>query len=316
MTAFRVITPGAYTTVQDFGRFNFQHMGVPVSGVLDKFSATAANLLVGNHPNTAVLEITVIGPAIEIQKEMDIALTGAKMNFAINKQPTPQWKTVRVTPGDTVTISVAEIGCRAYLAFSGGIDVPKIMDSRSTYVMGRLGGFNGRTLKKDDLVKTKDIPILARPRIIPDDLIPELSFKKVLRVLPGPQEDYFDQELNLLFSDGYKVTTNADRMGYRLEGNAIPFIEGKPPSIVTEPSIPGSIQIPPNQQPIILLVEQTVGGYAKIATVISCDISRIAQTIPGNTIHFKRINLTTAHKLFKEDQRRMKRLEFLITDRK
>ncbi len=130
----------------------------------------------------------------------------------------------------------------------------------------------------------------------------------------NPFDDFFNQGMDILFRNDYLVTTKADRMGYRLEGNAVPIIENKPPSIVTEPSMPGSIQIPPNQQPIILLVEQTVGGYAKIATVVSCDINRIAQTIPGDPIRFEPIDLPEAHRLFEEDRERMKRLETLFSD--
>jgi len=314
MKAFRVITPGGLTTVQDFGRFDFQQMGVPISGVLDRFSTTAANLLIGNNPGEAVLEITVMGPSIEIQKEMDIALTGARMSFTVNKQPVPQWESIRVCPGDIVTISMAEAGCRAYLAFSGGIDVPDMMGSRSTYVSGKMGGFKGRALKGGDLIETGNAPLLERPQALPEDLIPDLPSRKLLRVIPGPQDDFFNQGMDILFRNDYLVTTKADRMGYRLEGNAVPIIENKPPSIVTEPSMPGSIQIPPNQQPIILLVEQTVGGYAKIATVVSCDINRIAQTIPGDSIRFEPIDLPEAHRLFEEDRERMKRLETLFSD--
>lgn len=302
MTALRIISPGGYTTIQDKGRFGFQHMGIPVSGVLDAFAFTLANFLAGNPDHTPVMEITVMGPSFEIRKEMDIALTGAQMGISVNGAPLDQWASIRVRPGDLVSIGQVRTGCRAYLAFGGGIRVPEIMGSFSTYAGGKIGGFKGRPLQKEDLLETGDASLLTRPRVLPPSLVPVYSSEPVIRAIPGPQADYFDTGLNTLFQSEYTVTVKADRMGYRLQGEPIPIKKGMPKSIVSEPSMPGGIQIPADEQPIILLVEQTVGGYAKIATVISSDLPLVAQTTPGDTLRFESVDLTTAHGLIREKQ--------------
>lgn len=312
MTAMKILTPGGFTTVQDRGRFGFQQMGVPVSGVLDSFAFEAANLLVGNTTTCAVLEITVMGPTIEIQREMDIALTGAKMGMTLNGQAMDQWQSIRVKPGDLLTISMVQQGCRAYLAASGGIEVPRIMGSFATYVGGKIGGFKGRALAKEDLLETQGAPLLKQPRTLPGAMIPLYPAKVCLRVIPGPQDHYFDMDNTPLFNTDYMVTPKADRMGYRLQGEALTIRENMPKSIVSEPAMPGSIQIPPDGQPIILLVEQTVGGYAKIATVISTDLWKVAQTTPGDTLGFERIDLHTAHTLHGQEMERMNALKHLF----
>jgi biotin-dependent carboxylase-like uncharacterized protein len=302
MPAMTIISPGGFTTIQDRGRFGYQNMGIPVSGVLDVYAFTLANLLVGNKDNTAVMELTVLGPSFEIQQAMDIALTGAQMGIRINDRPMEQWRSLRVKPGDHVAIGQVRSGCRAYLAVSGGFRVPEVMGSFSTYAGGRIGGFKGRPLEKADALETRDVCLLKTVRTIPDSFLPVYPSQAVIRAIPGPQDDYFDDGLHMLFQSEYTVTAKADRMGYRLQGNAIPIREGMPKSIVSEPAVPGSIQIPADEQPIILLVEQTVGGYAKIATVISSDLPRVAQTTPGDTICFECIDLKTAHQLFAEEK--------------
>ncbi len=309
MTAFNVLAPGGFTSVQDRGRFGYQQMGVPVSGVLDSFAFRVANILAGNPENNPVLEITVMGPSLEITKQMDIALTGAKMGMTLNDKPVKQWKSIRVNPGDMLTIAQVKSGCRAYLAVTGGVKVPLIMGSYSTYVGGKIGGFMGRPLKKDDVLETNDAKVLNKHRSIPENMIPEYPSTALIRAISGPQDEYFDKGLSTLFETEYMVTAKADRMGYRLQGGRIPIKKGMPKSIVSEPSMPGSIQIPPDEQPIILLVEQTVGGYAKIATVISTDLSRVAQTTPGDTIKFEKIDLTTAHNLGLEENNKILKIK-------
>lgn len=312
MAALKILAPGGFTTVQDKGRFGYQQMGVPISGVLDSFAFTVANILVGNKQNQAVLEITIMGPSLEILKDMDIALTGAQMGMTLNGAEVAQWRSIRVKPGDILTISQIKSGCRAYLAVSGGIRVPLIMGSCSTYVGGKIGGFMGRTLLKGDILEVNDVKISGKPRSIPGSMIPQYPSCAIIRTIPGPQDDYFDMGLTPLFKTEYMVTPKADRMGYRLLGNAVSIKEDMPKSIISEPSMPGSIQIPADEQPIILLVEQTVGGYAKIATVISTDLSKVAQTTPGDTIKFEKINLETAHELHKEEMGKVAKINALF----
>lgn len=309
MDAFLVQAPGSYTTVQDKGRFGYQKMGVPVSGVLDSFAGSVANLLVGNPEESAVLEITVIGPRLEFLRKMDVALAGAEMGATLNNQPVNCWESFRVSPGDILKIQQVKSGCRAYLAVSGGIEVPEVLGSRSTCVGGKLGGYQGRPLKKGDILRCGECTFLDVPRRLPSAWIPRHSSKIVLRAIPGPQDDYFHEEgLVTFFQSEFTVGINANRMGYRLQGPSIPQKENMPASIISDPSISGSVQIPADGQPIILLVEQTMGGYTKIATVISTDIPKIAQVIPGNVIRFEKVTLETAHSLYMEQKKMMREI--------
>ncbi|GAB6146569.1 5-oxoprolinase subunit C family protein [Desulfocicer niacini] len=309
MDAIKIIAPGGYSTIQDRGRFGFQDMGVPLSGVLDHFAFDAANILVGNSDNTPVMELTIMGPSMEILKTMDIALTGAKMGITVNKIPVDQWRSIRVNPGDMVSMGQVQAGCRAYLAVSGGFDVPQVMGSFSTYAGANIGGFKGRPIRAKDMLKIGNVSLLKTERVLPRKAVPIYPTHVTLRAVPGPQDDYFDAGLHTLFTSEYMVTAKADRMGYRLMGETIPIRDGMPKSIISEPSIPGSIQVPADEQPIILLVEQTVGGYAKIATIISSDLGRVAQTTPGDMIRFEKIDLETAHSLIHEEKEKLKRIQ-------
>ena len=308
---FRVLSPGAYTTVQDAGRFGYQSLGVPVSGALDPFAYRVANLLVGNAPDLACLELTILGPRLEVQAEADIALAGAELGFAVNGQAVPGWRSVRVRAGDVVEVGQVRAGCRGYLAVTGGIGVPPVMGSRSTYVGGKLGGHLGRPLQAADLLPAGSGPLLAVPRELPTRFVPEYPGEIVLRALRGPQDDFFAEGLEVLFGSPYLVTAKADRMGYRLQGPLVSLREGRPRSIVSEPSMPGGVQIPPDEQPIVLLVEQTVGGYAKAATVISTDLGKVAQATPGDTVRFAEVDLAAAHAQYREDVERMRAIAAL-----
>ncbi len=300
MEAFKVASPGPYTTVQDEGRFGFQHTGIPISGALDAFSFQAANLLAGNPPGLAVLEITILGPRLLALADLDIALCGAEMDLTVNDTPANRWETVRVKAGDLITIGQAKSGCRGYLAVGGGFDVPLVMDSRSTYVGGCLGGYEGRVLKPGDILPVGRKPQIEKILRFPADQIPDWPSEINLKVVLGPQDDFFDEALDVLFRSTYMLTPKADRMGCRLQGPPIAIKENRPQSIISEPTMPGGIQIPADLQPIILLVEQTVGGYAKIATVVTVDLSKVAQATPGDTFRFECVSLEEAHRLFRE----------------
>ncbi|MHB8091803.1 MAG: 5-oxoprolinase subunit C family protein [Syntrophales bacterium] len=308
MNIFTVKNPGALTTIQDLGRFGFLDQGVPPSGALDPFACRVANLLVGNQENMAVLEITVMGPMLEAMAEADIAITGAEMGMTINKNPVPAWRSTRVNKGDMIRIPRAEKGCRAYLAVTGGFDVPVVMGSRSTFVRAGFGGLHGRGFVKGDILKKGEGALLERPQILPAEFIPEYRQKIVLKAIPGPQDDSFQYAIDLFFTACYEVTAQSDRMGYRLQGPLIKHDPDAPKSIVTEPVIPGNIQIPADGQPIILLVEQTTGGYSKIATVITTDIGKIAQAMPGSTLKFEKTSIKEAHRLYREAENRFKKI--------
>jgi biotin-dependent carboxylase-like uncharacterized protein len=312
MDIFRVISPGSFTTVQDRGRYSFIDRGVPPSGALDLFASGIANRLVGNPGGAAVLEVTVMGPALEVLGEADVAITGADMTVTVNRDPVPGWQSIRVKEGDLIRLRQAKSGCRAYLAVAGGIDVPVVMGSRATFVKAKIGGLKGRPLKKGDVLARFPAEPLVKPRSFPADLIPAYSPEVVLRAVAGPQDEVFASGFETFFSSVYEVTAEADRMGYRLQGPPVHHDEGFPESIISEPTAPGSIQLPADGQPIILLVEQTTGGYTKIATVISTDLSKIAQAIPGNRVRFQKVTLEEAHRIYGEQALLLKQIESLL----
>ncbi len=308
MELFAVRNPGPMTTVQDLGRPAFLDRGVPLSGALDPFACRVANMLVGNPEEAAVLEITVMGPTLEVLAPADIALTGAEMAMTINQEPVRGWRTTRVNPGDLIRVPRALKGCRAYLAVTGGIDVPLMMGSRSTFVRAKIGGVQGRGLIKGDILHRDAGNLLDRLRYLPDEWIPQYPGEILLKAVPGPQDDTFREGIAAFFGASYEVTQQADRMGCRLQGAAVHRDQGSPESIVTEPTMPGNVQVPADGQPIILLVEQTSGGYAKIATVITVDLPRVAQAMPGDTVRFERVTLEQAHRLYREGQKNLQQI--------
>jgi biotin-dependent carboxylase-like uncharacterized protein len=311
MELFRVIKPGLFTTVQDLGRRGFQRFGVPVSGAMDEHAFTAANLLVGNQSNDACLEITLIGPEFEALNETQIAVTGANFPLAMNGNPMPTWQTINLEKGDSIAFTGnAQSGCRAYLAVNGGIDVPLILGSRSTYVRGCLGGNEGRALKTGDLIRVlaSEKSVKTR-RIMPSELVPSYSNEFGVNVVLGPQENMFTARgVETFLSGPYTVTPESDRMGYRLNGT--PIERKKTAELVTEALVKGSVQVPSNGQPIILMADaQTSGGYPKIATMSTPGVSRLAQAKPNDKVHFNKISLSQAHAQYVEYQKRLRQLE-------
>lgn len=297
-SALRILSPGPCTTVQDLGRHGAYHMGVPVSGMLDDYAGQIANWLVANPADSATLEMSLIGAELEILCPADIAITGADMQPLLNGLPCRQWASIRVQPGDILHLGMADSGCRTYLAIGGGIQVSPVMGSRSTYLGGSLGGFQGRMLKAGDIVERGPGPLLRSPKSLPwFPLYPEHLH---LRAIPGPHDGYFHDFLPTFFTSSFTVTSQANRMGYRLEGPEIKRDATAPESILSEPIVPGNVQIPAGGQPIILLKEQTIGGYTNIATVVSTDLWRLAQAKPGDRVSFVRVSLENAHALYRE----------------
>ncbi len=293
---FQVITPGAFSTVQDMGRIGFQQFGVPVSGALDQFACRVANLLVHNSENAAVLELTFLGPTLKALSDGIVAVTGADMPVLVNDRFQPQWQSFAVSPGDLISIKAAQKGVRAYLAVGGGISVPEVMGSRSTLVGAGIGGFDGRALSKSDVLCRGHANPVPSGQTLPEAFRPRLENNVTLRALPGPQDDRFDEGMDLFFRSDFRVSSHADRRGCRLEGPTIMMKANMPGTIISEPNIAGMVQVPPDGQPIIMLVETTVGGYAKIATVITPDLDLVAQLRPGDIVRFSRVNLAEAHR--------------------
>lgn len=295
---FRVVEPGPLTTIQDLGRYGYQQFGIPTSGALDQFSCRVANLLVGNPENAATLEMTFLGPRLEVLSGAVMAVTGAAIPLLVNNRPQALWESFTVGRGDLIAFKPALTGVRAYVGVAGGIVVPEVMASRSTCLSGKFGGLDGRALVRADVLSRGHVDRRLPGVSLPELFRPVFVGAHVLRALPGPQDDYFSQGLDVFFTERFRVSSQADRMGYRLEGPAIPFKKNVPTSIITEPSLAGAVQVPPDGQPIILLVEQTAGGYAKIATVLTPDLNVLAQARPGDLIRFRRCDLTQAHEVY------------------
>jgi antagonist of KipI len=302
MRLFHVVKPGLLTTLQDLGRYGFQKYGVPVCGAMDKYSFISANLLVGNHANDACLEITLLGPELKVLNRAQIAVTGADFSISINDEPMPMWQTIEVEKEDVITFAgTPRSGCRAYLAATGGFNVPLVLGSRSTYTRGGFGGYEGRALKPEDLLKafmSERFP--KTKRVMPSALIPKYENPFTVNVIPGPQEDLFTAVgVETFLSSTYTITPESDRMGYRLDG---PQIERKDlGEIVTEALVQGAVQVPGNGEPIVLMADaQASGGYPKIATVTTPGVSCLAQAKPNDRVRFNRISLSQAHAEFVE----------------
>jgi biotin-dependent carboxylase-like uncharacterized protein len=316
--AFEVLEPGILTMVQDLGRYGFSQFGVPPSGALDTFSFRVGNLLVGNQEEEACLETTVMGPKLKALQEVVIAITGGDLFPTLNGESLEMWRTHLLVEGDVITFKRIRSGCRAYLALSGGLIVPKIMGSRSTYLSGRFGGLQGRALKRGDILYMLDrLPSLKKLGLrFPGDWIPSFEKEVMLRVIPGPQDHHFTEKgFQTFSSSAYQVTPQCDRMGVRLEG---PKIERRPDveeSIISEGLISGAIQVPGDGKPIIILTELVTGGYTKIATVISTDLTKVAQIKPGNQVRFEPISIEKAHHLLKEQEGRLKEFKEFIEHR-
>ncbi|MCF8030660.1 MAG: biotin-dependent carboxyltransferase family protein [Desulfohalobiaceae bacterium] len=309
-STFLVLEPGSFTTVQDAGRRGYQKLGVPLSGAADEYAFRVANLLAGNRPNAAVLEMTVVGCTLATLKPAWVAVTGAEAEVKKNSAKKTTWSGFAVEPGDVLRMDKVRKGCRLYLGVSGGIDVPEVMASRSTSAQAGFGGYKGRALRKGDFLSTGGQSRSAQVHSeVPREFVPELSSKMVLRCLPGPQAEFFHSRGEELFASEYRVTTQADKRGIRLEGPPLEHASDSPGGVLSEPSLPGNIQVPGDGSPIVLLREQTVGGYAKVATVITSDLWRLGQAAPGDRIRFRAVDRETAASLRVEMLRRLEELE-------
>ncbi len=313
MEFLEVIQPGFYTTVQDQGRFGYLQFGIPPCGVVDSFAARVSNLLVGNPLDAAVLEATVMGPTLKVLAEGVIAITGADLSPQLNDSSIPLWGSISVKAGDKIGFKGLKKGCRAYIALGGGIDVPPVMGSRSTYVAGKIGGIEGRLLTVGDKIPKGGKYDMSGKRL-PSEFIPAYPSNPVVRVILGPQNDFFEEGIQIFLESEFKVSSKADRMGYRLEGPTILHKAGVEKSIISEPSVPGGIQVPPDGLPIILLVEQTVGGYTKIATVISTDLGVVGQTKPGDRIRFQAVDIKEAHQIYSEETGKIEKIRKFLSN--
>jgi len=287
MMNVRVIKPGMLTTIQDRGRWGLQSRGVPVAGPMDPVSHRVANALVGNDSEAATLEITLLGPELEFEAERLIAVAGAEFEITLDNKPVPMHAPFIVSAESRLRFGARRRGVRAYLAIAGGIAVPPTLGSRSTHLISAMGGVDGRALRAGDRLPMGDS---SRGRgsasALSESLLPLPDHHARIRVLPGPQAEYFTAEaLDLLQSRPYTIGQNSDRMGFRLDGPRLPHARGA--DIISDATPLGVLQVPASGQPILLMADrQTSGGYPKIATVISADICVAGQLGPGDTIEF------------------------------
>jgi len=283
-----VIKPGMLTTIQDLGRWGLQSRGVPVAGPMDPWSHRLANALVGNDPAAATLEITLLGPELEFEDERLAAVAGAEFEVVVDGRPAP-WNTPFLIPGGSrLRFGRREQGVRAYLAIAGGIAVRPVLGSRATHVVSGLGGLAGRPLKIGDRLPLGDEAAARGPAPALDGpMIPFPTGQATVRVLPGPQDDYFAGDaLEVLQSAPYVIAQNSDRMGFRLAGPVLAHSRGA--DIISDATPLGVLQVPASGQPILLMADRpTAGGYPKIATVISADMAVAGQLSPGDSILFR-----------------------------
>lgn len=291
-------------TVQDLGRVGFERLGVPVSGAMDSFALRAANRLVGNPPGAAALELALMGVEGVLSQPGLVAVTGFQWRLEVGGRSIPAWMAAYARAGEVIRVRAPEGGGWGYLAFSGGIDVPPVMGSRSTYLRGGFGGLEGRALRAgDNLPLGNGLPVgqmMARAGLsLPPHLRPAYANPVTLRVLPAPQADWFDDAAwSAFLSSAYTLSPTSDRMGYRFEGAPIPPTTGG--ELLSEGVVMGALQVPGNGQPLALMADrQTAGGYPKIAVVISADLPLLAQLPPGGQARFALTTLPEAQSAYR-----------------
>jgi antagonist of KipI len=324
----KILKPGLLTSVQDLGRFGYQKFGVIPSGVMDQLAHRVANLLVGNEENEATLEITLMGPYIECKKDALISICGGNLSPTIDGKPVKAWRPVFVRTGSKLKFSGAKKGCRAYLSVGGGFDLPTVMESRSTYLRAGLGGFDGRALQAEDEIGVR-APRARQERIMSElssllkdggkfaqtewsagswNTVPS-SMPASVRVVKGKQFSWFSEESQTkLFTEPFEVTVQSDRMGYRLKGPSLALEEEK--EMLSEAVTFGSIQVPAEGNPIVLLADrQTTGGYPKIGQIASVDLPLMAQLKPGDHVKFAEISHQEAQQLYLEQEKHIQLLK-------
>jgi biotin-dependent carboxylase-like uncharacterized protein len=303
--AIKVLKPGLSTTVQDLGRPGYYHIGIPLSGGMDRLALKAANLLVGNKEGAAVLEAVFMGPELEFTEEATVAVTGADLPPKVNGEPRAGWTAFKVKKGQTLSFDFLKKGARAYIAISGGIDVPAVLGSRSTYTLGGLGGHKGRKLEAGDKLPVGKGRGAKEGRTIPENLRRAPGIPAELRMLPGLYWHRITEAAGRQFlADTWKVAPEADRIGYRFKGGKPlefvprepPFGAGSDPSNIVDACYPyGSIQVPGGTEPIVLHRDAVSGGgYFMVGTVISADMDLIGQLQPHTPARFVAVTMAQA----------------------
>jgi antagonist of KipI len=323
--ALKVLRAGVLSTLQDRGRWGWQHVGVPVGGAMDEMSHRVANTLVGNSEDDATLEMTLAGPLLQFGEETVFALCGGDFGPKIGGRAVPMARPVLARAGAQLDLGHCRLGARAYLAVTGGFDIAQVLGSRSTYLRGGFGGFEGRALRRGDVLPTRPRPAglypalweqladgawFAAPRWSVEANTALMAHRHHnIRFVPGRHWDAFAPEVRERFcASEYRIAPNSDRMGYRLEGPELPFADGG--SLLSEGVTFGTIQVPPDGKPIVLMANrQTTGGYPRIGEVASVDLPLLAQLPPGDTVRFTAIMLDQAQALYLDRERELSRMQ-------
>jgi antagonist of KipI len=308
-----VTQAGFLTSVQDLGRTGFRQFGVTTSGALDSFALRVANLLVGNHEGAAGLEITLGGSHLRFEDERIVAWCGGEFDVQIGSRVFPAGHVAHLQAGDELKFGRAQFGCRGWLAISGGIDVPVVLGSRSTDLRANFGGLEGRALRDEDVIPLSKWPGSPTPATAisswsaAHDWVSPASRHPSLRFIRGVDWNRFNAStLQRLTGESFAVSPDSDRMGVRLDGPELKRQDET--DLISEAVAPGTIQVPPSGKPILLLGDcQTIGGYPKIAHVITVDLGIAAQLRAGDDVRFFEVSLQDAHRLLMERERDLER---------
>jgi antagonist of KipI len=328
--SLKLLKAGMLTTVQDTGRYGHQKDGIIVSGAMDLMALRIGNLLAGNPESSAALEITLSGPQIQFTEDHVISLTGADLSATLDGAPLKMWRPVLATKGSMLSFGAPIMGCRCYLAISGGINVPAVLGSYATYLRAGFGGFKGRALQSGDVVpinstaashpafkhRLSDITNQLESEQVPWSIAPQLypSYTETpsIRAIKGPEYDLFSEESKLnLWSSQFLISPQSDRMGYRLQGIGLTLEE--PVELLSSAVTFGTLQVPPEGNPILLMADhQTTGGYPRIAQISTADLPILAQLIPGSWLQFQEITLERAQQLYIHQEQLIEKIKQVL----
>lgn len=307
----KVLKGGMLTTVQDLGRMGYRKEGIIVSGAMDRLALEIGNLLLGNDISEAGLECTLLGPKLLFKTTQLVTITGGDLSPTVDGKSVNMWRPIIIPEGAILNLGTPVKGCRSYIAFFGGLDLPKVLDSYATYLKAGIGGYNGRALKADDELSFRKAYLptgdsfkwTADLKLYPDFNNPEI------RVMEGPEFELFNkQSISDLFNKKYVISKAADRMGYRLEGSALQL--SQPKEMLSSAVTFGTVQVTPDGGMILLMADhQTTGGYSRILQVITADLTKLAQMQSGQQIHFKMVTLEDARSALLNREKQIKQLK-------
>lgn len=312
----KIEEPGLHTTIQDSGRVGFQKDGIVPAGPMDPYAFRLANTLVGNSWDEAAIEMTMVGPNILFLENSVVAVAGANLSPTLEGEKIPMWASVYVEKGQELSFGKPKHGARAYLAIAGGIQSEEVLESRATYTKAKIGGLNGEALGAGDeipgLTLSEEELAKRKGKILSKNVRPFYQAHHLVRVIPDEQEALFTEEaLSTFYTHSFKVTPQSDRMGYRIQGKKLEF--NAQTDILSDAVAFGSIQVPSDGDPIILMADrQTTGGYPKIGTIISHDLWKVAQLLPGQTLSFQRSSVQEGHRWLKYENDLFNKLNMAV----